>query len=500
MFRAVLAGVLALGLSSIGQAQNLSIGLQDDPDVLDPHRSRTFAARVVLSALCDRLVDTDPSLNVVPRLATAWTWENDRTLRLTLRPGVVFHDGEPLDAAAVKYNLDRARTLPDSFRRGELAAVESVEAVGPMEVAVRLSRPDASLLAQLSDRAGMILSPKAAEAGPQAYGARPVCSGPFSFVERVAQDRIVFQRFERHWNASAIGVMRLTYRPIPDSTVRLANLRSGELQLIERVAPTDAASLRTDRRVALIVSGGLGFQSINVNVANGPRAANPLGQDRRVREAFSLAIDREALVRAVFDGIHQPGIQSFPPGSPWNDAETRVPARNLERARALLREAGVTTRVPVELMVPTSTTEQAVAQVVQAMTAEAGFDVSIRAVELGTLLRDTAAGAFQASQNGWGGRVDPDGNMHGFYVCNGNFNEPKYCDAAMDALLNEARSALDPAKRRTLYAQAVRKAAQDLPWIHLYHPQWIWATAAQLSGFRPHPDGLIRLEGIRIGQ
>ena len=160
-------------------------------------RSRArFVGRIVFAALCDKLFDIDEKLNIVPQLATGYEWSADsKALTIKLRPGVTFHDGEKFDAAAVKYNIERHKTMAGSNRRGELAPVTSVDVVDPMTVRLNLSAPFSPLLAQLADRAGMMVSPKAAQADGDKFGANPVCSGPFKFVERVAQDRIVLERY-----------------------------------------------------------------------------------------------------------------------------------------------------------------------------------------------------------------------------------------------------------------------------------------------------------------
>ena len=163
---------------------------------------------------------------------------------MTLRSGVTFQDGEKLDAAAVKFSIERHLNLPGSNRKAEISAVQAVEIVDDHTVKFVLSRPFAPLLAALSDRAGMIVSPKAARNGD--FATRPVCAGPYKFVERVAQDRIVLDRFADYWNKEAIHVDRIVFLPIPDSTVRLANLRSGSLDLIERLGPTDVEAVRKD--------------------------------------------------------------------------------------------------------------------------------------------------------------------------------------------------------------------------------------------------------------
>src|SRR6185295_14946474 len=198
--RFLVACALSAALST-SFAQTLRIGLAEDPDVLDPTMARTFVGRIVFAGLCDKLFDLDEKLNIVPQLATSYKWSADnKSLEIKLRSGVTFHDGEKMDAAAVKYNLERHRNMAGSNRRGELSVVSSVEAVDASTVRVNLTAPFAPLLTVLTDRAGMMVSPKAAEASGDKFGARPVCSGPFRFVERVAQDRITLERFPNYWN------------------------------------------------------------------------------------------------------------------------------------------------------------------------------------------------------------------------------------------------------------------------------------------------------------
>ena len=247
--------------------QTLRFGLAEDPDVLDPTLARTFVGRIVFAALCDKLVDIDEKLNIVPQLATSWEWSSDnKALTMKLRPGVTFHDGEKLDAAAVKFNLERHKTMAGSNRRGELAPVSSVDVVDDATVRINLSAPFSPLLAALADRAGMMVSPKAAQAAGEKFGARPVCSGPFRFVERIAQDRIVLERYPNYWNKGEIHVERIVYLPIVDATVRLANLRSGQLDFIERLAASDVPSVSSDNRFRLTKITEIGYQGITINI------------------------------------------------------------------------------------------------------------------------------------------------------------------------------------------------------------------------------------------
>jgi len=232
-----LLGALLLLLAVLpASAETLRIGMIGDPATLDPAQSTSVTDRVALAAVCDKLIDLDEKLAFVPQLATGWSWSADRlALTMTLRDGVVFQDGEPFDAEAVRFNFERNKTSPYSRRQSELKPVKTVSVVDPHTVRFELSEPYAPLLAQLADRAGMMVSPKAARALGDKLATHPVCAGPYKFTEWVAQDRIEFERFAGYWNAGAVAIDKVTYLPIPDDTVRLANLRAGGLQIIERV-------------------------------------------------------------------------------------------------------------------------------------------------------------------------------------------------------------------------------------------------------------------------
>ncbi|WP_137131823.1 ABC transporter substrate-binding protein [Rhizobium sp. FY34] len=480
-------------------AAELKIGLGDDADVLDPAQSRTFVGRIVYTAMCDKLVDVSPDLKIVPQLATDWAWsEEGKVLTMTLRNGVKFHDGTTMDAAAVVATIERNMTLTESRRKSELSSVEKVEATAPLTVKFTLKKPDATLLAQLSDRAGMIVSPKAAKELGANFGSKPVCAGPFKFVERVQQDRIVLEKFQDYWNKDNIFIDKVTYLPIPDTTVRLANLQSGDLDMIERLAPTDVATVKSNPKLTYADVVNIGYMGLYTNIANGPRADNPFGKDKRLRQAFSLAIDRDALNQIVYEGTAVGGNQPFPPNSPWFNKAIPVPARDVEKAKALIKEAGFE-RVPVEMQIPNNPVAQQMMQVVQSMVAEAGFDVQLKSTEFATLLDEQTRGNYQLSRSDWSGRVDPDGNIHQFITCKGGINDTKYCNPKVDELLNEARATTDQAVRKAKYDAASVILNDDLPIIYLGHQSWIWAMQKNVTGFVASPDGMIRLVGMKKG-
>lgn len=500
MFRlAATAAALLMWLCAGAQAQTtLRIGLAEDPDVLDPTMARTYVGRIVFASFCDKLFDIDEKLNIVPQLALSYeTAADGKEVTIKLRPGVKFHDGETFDAEAAKYSLERHLTLPGSFRKPELASLDHVDVVDPLTIKLVLKSPFSPLISQLSDRAGMMVSPKAAKAAGDKFGLHPVCAGPYKFVERVQQDRMVFEKFADYWNKENVFIDRIVFLPIVDATVRLANLKSGALDLIERVLATDIKDVRSDSRLKLATAIELGYQGITLNIGK-DKAKGPLSQSAKVRQALDLSIDREAINQVVFNGEFKPGNQWVNPDHPYYQQNFPVRARDIAKAKALLKEAGVTPPIKVDYMVPRGTEFEAVAQVVQSMAAEAGFDMKIRVTELATSLKQAEAGEYQAFHLQWSGRIDPDGNSFIFLHSDAPQNYSAWTNADADKALEDARLATETAERKAIYAKLTRIVMEDEPIVYLYHRRILIAHTARLEGYKQVPDGLIRVVGLKL--
>ena len=496
--RRLLLGLLAAtALTGLAEAQTLKIGLRQDPDILDPTLGSSYVGRIVYAAMCDKLFDLDTDLNITPQLATGYRYEDPTHLVITLRPGVTFHDGEKLDAEAVKYKLTRDLTAKGSMRAGEINAIQAIEVIDPLTIRLVLKAPASPLLAQLTDRAGIMISPKATEAAGAAFGQKPVCAGPYAFVERVAQDHITLKRHGGYWNPSEYHFDQVIYSSIPNSAVRVANLRAGSLDLVEYILPTDIEAIRKDPALRIAMTNSLAYTGITFNTGNGPAAKSVAGQNPLVRRAFELAIDKKALVDVVFNGAFSPTAQANPPSSPMYVKEIVSPTRDVARAQALLKQAGVALPVTIVLTATNEPDSQQAAEVIQSMTREAGFDVKIRTMEFAASRTAGYGGDFEAYLIGWSGRSDADGNMWQMLHTGGTFNYGRYSHPTVDALLDEARTFGDAAKRREIYAKVWQQEREDLPLVYLWNPQNIVGMKASLTGFRQVPDGLIRLRGLK---
>ncbi len=495
-----LATVCAAMLAGPAVAQNFRIALREDPDSLDPTLARTYVSRIVFAGLCDKLFDINDRLEIVPQLALSHEWTDPKTLLVKLRSGVLFQDGTKLDADAVKYSLERHLTMPGSFRRSEINAMDHVEVVDPLTVKIVLKAPSSPFLAQLTDRAGMIVSPQAAQAEGQNFGLKPVCAGPFRFVERVPQDHITVERFPQYWDAANIHLDRVTYQTIPDSSVRLANLQAGALELSEQIIPTDIDAVKHDPKLKLAMMDSLGFQYIEFNLGNGPRAGTPVGQSALVRQAFERAIDKQALSQVVYNGLYEPSAEAIPPSSPMHVPDAASSPRDVDAAKALLQQAGVKPPVTVHLTVPNNPDLRQVGEVIQSMAAEAGFDVQITASEYASALDRATQGDFEAFLTAWSGRADPDGNLSPFLHPAAALTPGKYTNPAVARARQGARAVAGDAERRALYAQVLQQTSKDLPDLYLWFTKTIAGMSAKVTGFRQVPDGMIRLQGVSVAK
>ena len=489
---------LSLAGPAVAQDRILHVGLREDPDILDPTLGSSYVGRIVFAGLCDKLFDIDAKLNIVPQLATGYEWKDPTHLIIHIRDGVQFQDGEKLNADAVKYKLMRDLTIKGSMRRGEVSSIESIDVIDPLTVQLNLKAPAAQLLAQLTDRAGIMISPKAAEAAGDKFGLHPVCAGPFSFDSRVAQDRIVLKRFPGYWDAKDIHFDEVVYEPNPNSSIRLANLEAGALDLVEYILPTDVAAVQKDPRLKVAIDDSLAYNGITFNTGNGPAQNSPIGQNALVRQAFELALDRQALNQVVYNGMFTPTVQANPPSSPYYLQDLAPPPRDVAKAKALLRQAGVKLPVPVTLTITNGSDTQQVGEVIQSMVNEAGFDLKIKSMEFASSLQAGYAGDFQAYMIGWSGRADPDGNMWQMLHTGGQFNYGHYSNADVDKALDDARTVSAVGERRAFYAKVWDQERKDLPLLYLWTAKNIVGMKKSVVGFQQVPDGLIRLQGMEM--
>jgi peptide/nickel transport system substrate-binding protein len=484
-----------------GRGGTLRAGLDSDPPNLDPHRSSAAVDRQVFQSIFDKLVDLDANLKIVPMLATSWSISADgTTYTLKLRQGVQFHDGTPFNAEAVVYNFTRmADPKFPSARRSEIGPVTGVTATDPSTVQLKLSRPYSPLMYVLTDRAGMMLSPTAAQKAGLEFAQHPVGTGAFSFVERVAQDHITLTRNPNYWQKGLPYLAGVVFRPIADDNARVANLKSGDLDIINTVpAPQipqlEQQSKATGATFRLMERGAFQSQGIWLNMTKPPFNSKPL------RQAFSAALDRYALANQVLQGTAFPAYSFFPNGTPAYDPAWKVPHQDLAAAKEHLQAGGQPNGFECTLITTQGQVTAALAQATQAMVGQAGIKMTIQVLEFGTMLDTFSKFNYQAGAVGWSGRPDPDADIYPFVTKSGipDFNYAGYVNDQVQTLLDAARVLQNMDQRVRAYSQVTKILADDMPYAWTHFPKEYKLVSTKVRGFVQVPDGMMRLQPVSL--
>jgi peptide/nickel transport system substrate-binding protein len=482
MGRMVLAAVAAAAIMTgpAAWAQTLEIATDQSPVGLDPHVATSFATVLVNSVIYEGLTGVDKDLKVVPDLAESWTVSADGlTYVFTLRPGAKFHDGSAVTPADVAASFARVRDpKTGSPYASRIDMVKDVAATGDRQVTVTLATPSAPFLANLPQIA---IVPAAAVTGGVDLQRKPDGTGPFKLQEWVPDTYLLLAKNDAYWQAGLPKLAAVKFNIVPEASTRQVGISGGTYQMLPNVDPTTAATLDGTAGVTLLETPDLSYTLVGMNVSK-PPFDNP-----KVREALNTAIDRAQIVQAAYFGKGQPGGPLSPALKDWAVPVADYPcyAADPEKAKALLAEAGIALPLKAEMKVLGSNQNVVdVAQVVQAQLNAAGFDIALNVQEQGSFIQDWRNSNFQMFASVNGGSVDPDGYLFRTFRTGGSTNVFKYSDAAVDKLLDDGRTTLDPAKRRDIYADLQKRLACDGPIAHLVYGQLFTAVRDGVTGYQ----------------
>ena len=460
----------------------LRVRLAGDLTSLDPAFNTTPPERHVLHQILNTVTGVDDKLHVVPELAESWKWEGDTTLVLKLRKGVKFHDGTDFDAAAVKFNLDRLLDPETKSRmRGEIGEIKSVDVVDSHTVRLLLKYPSVGLLATLAQAPGMIISPASVKKLGKDIARQPVGTGPFKFVDWVRDDRITVERFDGYWEKGLPYLDKIVFRPIPDTSVAVVNLRTNTLDFIDGVEPKDVAGVKARKDLVFMESPGLNYYMIRLNMSQPPF------DNKAVRLALAHSIDREALARGLFFGTVAVAAGPITPASWAYSKDLKGIGKDLPKAKALLAEAGKQGGLKFEMQMPPSPLFVRMGEAIKAQAAEAGLDITLAPTEAGKMMQNSLSHNYQAMLSFRTGREDPDGSTYRDFHSEGPFNRMKYSNPKMDALLVKARSTFSMDERKALYLQIQQLVIEDSPMVFLLVMPTGQAMTAKLKGFTHYP-------------
>lgn len=502
----ILLGLIAaLLLSACGQASSpslstssplrdkLTVGLTADAESLDPYFVNQVAGESITKSIFDNLLERDFAGQIVPGLATAWRIVDDRTIELTLRRGVQFHNGEPFNAASVQFSIERIlNPALKSPSRSLYASIARVEVMDDYTVRLRLSKTDATLLDALTDRLAMLPPNYLREKGDEGFARAPVGTGPFRFVEWVRDDHVTLEANPNYWPGSFKGqprVKTVIFRPIPESSTRIADLLTGAADIISDVPPDQIKRLEAaGLRVVSVDAPRYAFIFL-VTDAGGPLS------DVRVRQALNYGVNVEGIVQNLLAGQGQRIASPFGPRTLGYDPTLQPYTYDPERARALLKDAGYPNGFRATVDAASSDPGETLEAVVGDL-AKIGVQVEIRRLELG-LFNDNwvKKNTSEMIAARWGNLFDPTG-MRFFAVSEGVLS--RYHNPEVDRLMAEAAATLDLSRREALYRQASRLLHDDPLAIYLWNSVTSFGFSSRVEGFRPTPRNYIVVSGVGV--
>lgn len=469
---------------------NLVAGITSDPDTLFPWKATQFQAVAILGTIYGTLTELDDKLNVVPGLAESWQTSDDgRTMTLTLRSDVKFHDGKDFSSADVKFSLDKIREeATAAVAAASLASIEEVQAPDPRTVVLKLKNPDAALPAGLASVNLAMLSRDDTE---ESLSRTPNGTGPFQFRDRKPNESITLAANPGYWGGKP-KLATVEFRIIPDETSIVAALQSGNVQFAVLDDPLVAKTAAGDG-ISVVKTPQLAYHVLQLNARRTPL------DNVKVRLAIACAIDRQQVLdtAALGEGevtgpITSPAYRSDPNARP-------CPTRDVARAKTLLAEAGYADGVTIKTIVSqgeyaTSVNE---AQNLQAQLKDAGITLELEVMEIGGYVDRWIAADFDAAVALNGGRPDPDVMYGRYFTSTGNLNKVAgYSSPELDRLFAEGKAATDVAKRRAIYAAISKYLEDNAVWVWLFSSYSYTATTSGVSGFIPMPNA--SLQYLRI--
>ncbi len=469
---AILIALLLVASSALAQTLTTAIGA--NPPTLDPQSTFNGFSFHVTNQVYETLVRVTPEGEVVPGLATAWSYPEPTTLRLTLREGVTFHDGSPFDADAVVASFERILD-PETAAPGRfvLGAITDVTAVDETTVDIVTDPPFAPLLAHLAHPVSAIVP---ADLG-DTLGRQPVGTGPFVFVRWIDGSEVVLEANAAYWGG-APALDGVVVRIIPEVSTQIVELRAGGVDMIFNVPPDNFVALQAAGALVTEAIDGWGSTHLILNVEH------PKLEDVRVRQALAHAIDKELIAEEMLLGLARPGVAPLPPTIRFSADLAEPYPYDPDAARALLAEAGAE-GLSLRLDLYQNPDLEAVAQVLQFSFEEIGVSLDIRVQDFSAYTQAVQADDVELSMTGWGTvTLDADYTLYAFFHSDEipTNNRSRYADPEIDALLQQGRDATDPAEREAVYLEVQETVVQEVPMVTLYYPQFTYAKRPAVQG------------------
>ncbi len=465
---ALAAGSLALPALAQTRKDAITLAMTLEPVGLDPTAAAASAiAEITLYNIYETLTKINSDGTVSPLLAESWEISPDlRTYTFKLRKGVKFQNGELFNAQAVKFAFNRAGGEKSTNKdKRTFASMETVAAIDEHTVVIVNKELDPDFLFLMGQATAIIVEPKSADTNVT----KPVGTGPYTLGNWVKGSSVVLNKWDGYRNAASIKLKRANFRFISDPAAQVAAMLAGDVDAFPRITPRSVPQFKTNPKFQVVISGSRAKTILAIN-----NKKKPL-DDVRVRRAISAAIDRKAVIEGAGDGYGAPIGSHYVPGAFGYVDTTGVNPFNIEKARALLKEAGVTS-LDLTMTLPPPPYARQGGEVIAAQLAKVGIKVKLENVEWAQWL----SGTFGAKN------YDLTIISHVEPFDLGNFSKPDYYwgyqSAQFDKLFNQIKNSPRPADRAKLLGDVQRLLADDAVHGFLYQPQWITVAHKGIKG------------------
>ena len=474
----------------------LRISAPANPSSLDPATGGAGSDHAFLFTMYDTLTEWDfETLKPKPGLAESWSFSDPTTLVLNIRSGVTFHDGTPLDAEAVKFNLERNKSDPKSNIKADLAAMESAAVTGPLQVTLKLSTPDAALPGILSDRAGMMVSPAAVKASAAGNVARtPVGAGAYAFVSWADGEKIVIKRNEKYWKPNRPYPDGIEFSIIPELTTGSRSVTAGQNDLMYQLPPRQKAIVERASSIKIFNGPTLYVFQIFLNWAKPPF------DNIKVRQAFNFAIDRETFVKAALAGLAEPAYMNLPKAHwAYDKSVAGLYPYDPDKAKKLLAEAGFKDGLPIELVGYPDQDSVQRQEILIEQFRKAGMNVRF----LNAPIAEASAAFFGAEKRGsgilaaWTGRPDPSLTYSLMFTKDAYYNGGRGAvPPELEAAIKELRASEDIELRRKAFATVQRLVMENAFVAPLAFQFELVAMNKKVQGYRPNLLGKPKYDDV----
>ncbi|MBD8037907.1 MULTISPECIES: glutathione ABC transporter substrate-binding protein [Solibacillus] len=489
---------------------DLIIAELSDASSLDPHGSNDVPSSNVQSNLYETLVNRDANGELVPGLADSWNQVDDLTWEFKLKQGVTFHDGEAFNAEAVKASFDRLLDPEVGSPRAFLfEMVTEVKVVDESTVQFITEYPFSPLLAHLTHNGGSIISPKSIEEDYAAMeadssvkagsviGTNPVGTGPFKFESWTPGTEIKLVKFAEY-AGTPVHIDSVTFKVVPESATRVAEIQSGYAHIIGAVEPGQVANVNSFDGASVLETASSSLTYLGFNTEKEPF------NDPKVRQAISKAIDRPTLIEGIYEGYGIPAISPLAPGIFGYTEDVTSMAYNMDEAKALLEEAGYADGFKTTIWTNDNPARQQVAIVLQENLKQLNIQAEIEVMEFGSYLEKTAAGEHDMFILGWSNPTgDADYGLYALFHSSQHGdpgNRSFYSSDKVDELLEKGRREADPAAREAIYKEALQLISDESPMAFVLHPYTLTGVSDKVSGFNVGTDSIYQLREVKISE